>query len=676
MVSPLGSFARALPIGQPPPATDPELAVTLDVLAACRDLGSSSDEPFLRSSTLEQRFNFHPGRANLIRALNIDPGWNILELSPGYGSLTRYLGERCATVDAVEPVPARACITRARTADLSRVGVYVGDLHRVPAVPFYDLILVNALPEFAGAGVADAARCVEFVSDVAERLAPGGAVVLGIDNRAGVRHLVRTPESLSQRSFTSTGYSAARTFTRAELAGILSRSGLQHRALGCFPDHRIPRFIFDATVLCTAAPELAAGIPEFPSANWGEERADLAGERSAWKTVVEAGLAEEMVDSFVVIASPSTGPRLWDSDLAGIFFSSNRRSEFGCRTRIEVDGDKVMLRRSRTSERPQRGEFTVEPHDADFVPGVDLVDVLVDVDDPASLHYLTEWAQMVRTCRSREVPYDLIPQNMVVASDGHLCAIDDEWRAFGQPAANVLTRGVLLLGQELANGRSLAGDWAGCRTFRDVVIALGAAIGLDSSGSWIESAVVEEARFRSAVSLAGELRGPSDIRADTAERLYSFLTLDLPGGDPLAGTGVLKQRAADVDRLRAESAQSAELAAVAGQLVLAGESRCAALMQELRACRQELRESKELLKSQELRRSVVLLNNHEVLNDHELPTNTEILNARAAVERADQEVARMQQTVSWRATTALRWVRSKVLPRRAGPGGSGQRSFG
>src|SRR5450755_431160 len=69
----------------------------------------------------------------------------------------------------------------------------------------------------------------QFVSGVAERLAPGGAVVLGIDNRAGVRHLARTPESLSQRSFTSTGYSPARTFTRAELAGILSRSGLQRR---------------------------------------------------------------------------------------------------------------------------------------------------------------------------------------------------------------------------------------------------------------------------------------------------------------------------------------------------------------------------------------------------------------------------------------------------------------
>jgi SAM-dependent methyltransferase len=647
------------------------------VLAVCRDLSSSSDEPFLRSTTERQRAQFHPARANLVRTLNSDSGSNVLEISPGYGSITRYLGEICGLVDAIEPEAALAQVVRARTADLARVEVFVGTLQDVPAEPFYDLIVADGV--LTGTGRAGIASSVELVRSAAMRLAPGGLLALGVDNNLGIGRLFRNPPADRDRLRVPTGTldNAPASFCRAEIVDIFQRAGMDVQLLGCFPDHRVMSFVFDPELLPAAAPELVARGPiRSGDASGGPAAGGARGRTLAWQTAVNGGLSAELANSFLVLASRTVGHARWENDLAGIFFSVGRRSEFTCRTRIEVSGDKVMLRRDRTAERPQSGNFRVEPHDTDFVAGTRLLDLLIDTDDERSVQYLGQWAELVRSRPSRQVPFDLIPQNLIVGPDGGLCVVDDEWRAFDQTAPKVLARGVLLLGQALAERGRPAGQWRGCQTFREVVTKVGAVVGLDQRGLWIESAVAEEARFQAAVNLT-PLSADAEIRA--AERLYSFLTTDVQA-EPVPPDQQMRSRAVESARLRAETLHAAELAATAGELVLTAETRAANLLQQvhtaeqkLETCRTELLASRHNGQSaqadlQSVRAELRAGEERWLTGRQELARIVEVLNARSSdSEWALAEVARMRGSVSWRVTTPLRWVRRRTVPRRPRP---------
>jgi hypothetical protein len=91
------------------------------IIATARDKTALSDELHFAANCAEEDYHLNHGRANVLRALDIPADGRVLEVGAEYGALTRYLGERAGTVDAVEPDPG---VVAVRTGDLDNVRVH------------------------------------------------------------------------------------------------------------------------------------------------------------------------------------------------------------------------------------------------------------------------------------------------------------------------------------------------------------------------------------------------------------------------------------------------------------------------------------------------------------------------------------------------------------------------
>jgi SAM-dependent methyltransferase len=593
----------------------------LEILRTCSDLGSLSDEPLSHATNWPERYHLSPARANVVRPLEIPAHARVLEIGAGCGAVTRYLGEVAGVVDALEPVRSRAACIAERTRDLDSVRVFVGEIADIPALPSYDVIVVVGVLEYVGGGSSQQRPYQEFLAAVARRLVQGGSLVLAIENKLGVKYLVGAPEDHSDREFDSLeGYphgAPARTFDGRSLTALLAGAGLQADTAVAFPDYKMTRAVLRPDLATPETESLLYRVPNFPSPDWVSPREPLADERLVWRAMVEAGLAGAVGNSFVMLAGKGAASTLWPPDVAGVFYSVGRRGRFVTETRIDVSETPTMRRR-RLSSQDLTGGHLLVVGDSTVVQGEDLMDLIVDVDDQATVTYLNQWASMVTTAPGRP-PLDLVPHNIVVSATGELRFIDDEWRADFATPQMVLRRGVLYVGIKLAEGGRARGRWSGCQTFHDAVTAMGSVVGLPEDGSWIPAAIKDEADLQVAVTTSH-----GTDRSNVIAVLQSILARDLHSPVDLRGR---------LRTLREQVSAAADTAA-----------RCAAAEAALAVARSSLDEQAQRL----------------VAMEHKLDGLTEL------TRRATDEADLMRQTVSWRVTAPLRSARrGSALTRRA-----------
>jgi SAM-dependent methyltransferase len=495
----------------------------LEMINRAKDVSSTGDELLCAAQGWAQTYHVHPARANVLRALALPPQARVLEIGCGCGAITRYLGEVCATVDALEPMAARAAAARARTRDLAGVEVFVGELADVPAEPSYDVVVVIGVLEYIAGGAADRAPYLDFLRAIRDRLAPGGSLVLAIENKLGAKYLAGAPEDHSDRVFDSLeDYpvgAPARTFTRRALLDLAADAGLHPHAYGAFPDYKLTRAVMGE--LPAAARSLYYRLPQFPSPDWVRPRPVLADERRLVRTLTEAGLELETANSLLMIAGRDGESMLWPDELCAAFYSSGRRSRFSARTLVTRAGDSVRFERSPLTDEGSRpgDRFHIAGSTHDFVAGQDLLEYIAEHRDADIGALLTQWRELLDD-GAQSTP-DIVPHNLVLTAGGALVAIDVE--IVGDiPLQQVVRRGLLWMAHHLAV-LSPAGRWPDeVRTVRDLALLLGALAGVD--GDWVAVAVAEELTIQLEVQ-----RGPLDAMDAEAwrDRLAAVFRNDL-----------------------------------------------------------------------------------------------------------------------------------------------------
>jgi hypothetical protein len=99
----------------------------------------------------------------------------------------------------------------------------------------------------------------------------------------------------------------------------------------------------------------------------------------------------------------------------------------------------------------------------------------------------------------------VLPRDVIVVPGGDLVATGLQWIRAGGSVEDVLRRGCLLAAAELAH-RVVPERLAalmGAATVGEVAAWLGAAVGLDPRGGWLEAAVAAEAEFRAQLHECG-----------------------------------------------------------------------------------------------------------------------------------------------------------------------------
>ena len=552
---------------------DDSEARLFEIVNEARDLSSLSDELEQAATTWPERYHLSKSRANVLRPFTLSHARMVLEVGAGCGAITRYLGETCEVVDAVEPVPERARVARARTRDLDNVEVFVGGIADVPSVAAYDLVVVVGVLEYVGEGSASPHPYVQFLARLARVLRPGGRVICAIENRLGVKYLAGSPEDHTGRVFDGLeGYPRgghARTFARRELAALFERAGLQPTFLHAFPDYKLARLVFSDPLL--ESPEeqsLAWRLPYFPSPDWTVPRPRLADERRLWKSMVEAGLGAHFSNSFVIVASTGSAEAVWSPDLVASFYANGRRALFATETRVRRCTSGLRFERSPIAFRDRRvecGPLVHEIADSEFVPGQDLLDVLVSSHEEELAAWLQRWRHLVAEATAQEGPSGLVcielgPHNVVVRDDGQLVPIDLEWWHREYRERQVIERSVMWLAVFLAE-RCAPERWQVERV-GDLARALGATVGLEPDGQWLSLAVEREANLQAEVcdSPPGEIRWGAAVEAyrrhfsGLLDRRLADTGLGVREHERRASLEVLLEEArARVARLEAES---------------------------------------------------------------------------------------------------------------------------
>jgi len=530
--------------------------------------------PTLHSSAVEA-FDHHPARETLLRGLTLPADATVLEVGAGTGALSRHLGERVARVDALEPVLARARVARARTSDLPGVEVFVGDYSDVPEEPCYDVVI--ALDVLEGAGVGEVEPDVQRLRRLGACLVPGGTLIVAVENLVGVKRLVHGSDDAGPAREAVDGgpAQAPRTLPRRELEEMFVAAGLRPTIRTAFVDNGLTHAVMDVDGLSATAPRLVRELP-FPADLPGRGRRS-ADARAAWCRLVGAGLGAEVGDSFLVLAGKGDGQQVWPPDLLAAYTSFDRNESCAFDGRVlRAQGGAVIARRRVA---PGDGAFTVTDGEERVVDGPSVQELVEERPDDA-MELLARWRDLVaeRTARAgEEVPVDLLPSDVLVLPDGSMVPVGQGRTARGWTLNRLVRRGVLRLAVQAVRHTSPSG-WPEDIDGRSLAVRLGAVVGLDSPGHWVDLALREEARTLAETTppVAGESREAAVSRW-TAE-LVAMLDTPLDGGsglpqEPLRQGGPEDHRAAVKPALRADAQSEAEvhrlsveLAAVAAEL--------------------------------------------------------------------------------------------------------------
>lgn len=415
------------------------------------------------------KYHLSPSRTNLLRPFGfLRKSARVLELGCGCGAITRYLGETCGCVDAVEGSVKRAQITRERCEDLDNVKVYVANFLNLQFDGRYDVVTLIGVLEYAAMfypGHADSKEgaFIAALKLAASALKEDGVLVVAIENQIGLKYWAGCREDHTGTMFDGLhGYprdDAAGpgpvTFTRNALTRMINQAGIGFTQYYFpLPDYKLPHSIIaDGQAVREGSMYLhnwAATRFDEPSGT----RAYLFAEPLLVRTICSAGLLGEMANSFLVVACKQP---LASDDWVAKRYSTERRACFA--TETTLCGGEVPRMSKRflyPGERQDRSSgFTVRELEEEWQAG----DLLLFRFYEAMMDPKTLVPRLVRELRSlnatllerkgkgtidkqgypllKPSAFDFGPWNMVV-NNGVLVLIDDEWEYDGTLAADYL----------------------------------------------------------------------------------------------------------------------------------------------------------------------------------------------------------------------------------------------
>ena len=287
-----------------------------EALPAIGDRGTGSPELEALVHDWPTRYHLTPYRATIFDCLGFGAARDarVLELGAGCGAITRWLGEHCGEVHAIEGDLARARVARLRCADQNGVHVYAANYSELDEQAAFDVVTLIGVLEYGHLYHPDhhgdpAAAALANLRIARRALRDDGVLVLAIENALGLKYLNGAREDHSGRLYDSIqGYpdpTVPVTFSQRELAGLLDAAGFAaSRWYVAHPDYKLATTLVDAAA--TADDPHIHNWLDGPAPDRGAARGPLLfGERLAQRAMTRAGLTLAHANSFLVAAFPT-----------------------------------------------------------------------------------------------------------------------------------------------------------------------------------------------------------------------------------------------------------------------------------------------------------------------------------------------------------------------------------
>lgn len=398
-------------------------------------------------------------RANIMRPFENVLKGDVLEIGAGCGAITRYLGECGANVLALEGSPRRAAITRSRTRDLENVTVLAEKFDQFQCDRQFDAITLIGVLEYANLFTTGENPPLVMLERVRALLKPAGKLIIAIENQLGLKYFAGAPEDhLGKAMYGIEGRYQAnqpQTFGRLILERLLQDAGFKKSEfLAPFPDYKLPVSIltergighpgFDAAALAWQSVGRDPQLPSDPGFSL----------EMAWPEIFKNGMAMDMANSFLVLASTSEECTAEQSVL-GYHYSTDRLPEFCKETVFKCNFEddvlvacSVLYKKDVVAEESTQVISFHPQHEIKYTLGKSLLlefQKIVSRENWALndiVPFVNNYIGSIRaianergysfalTSSKERLPgmfFDVVPQNIIIRPDSVPVAIDQEW---------------------------------------------------------------------------------------------------------------------------------------------------------------------------------------------------------------------------------------------------------
>lgn len=489
-----------------------------DIITAAPDRSTASDDLARGISDWPTRYHLSRLRPNILLPLQIGPGMRVLDVGCGTGVLSRAMAERGAEVTGLEGSLARARAAAARVRGLSNCEIVCGSLAEYEAdedvAGTFDAVLLCGVLEYSGSAIGGAGGPQQMLAEVQSLLKPGGVAIIAIENQIGLKYLLGYPEDHRGLPWVGidgyrSGRNPAQTWSRAALSELLAGTGLtEQQWLLPYPDYKLPTVVARAELFDSQqGRDIARLFLRNPVVDHSATSMLTADPVSAFQTMLQAGIAADTANSFLVVAGrEGSDPNDLIADGQLWISSGERRAELMDRRVVRESADGwTMVAES------DRAEVHMPPlvsrrSDVPVVLGTNLEDEIVALASrataPEELAPLLQewWAEAQTWLQPGDYHFDIMPRNFIRQDSGELAYIDREWVwAEDAPAAWALLRAMVYLVRErLWAAGAMAGlSWS--LTVRDAALALAKLVDHRLTAADVESAIALEAQLQSRV---------------------------------------------------------------------------------------------------------------------------------------------------------------------------------
>ncbi|MCD8347089.1 MAG: class I SAM-dependent methyltransferase [Lachnospiraceae bacterium] len=282
----------------------------LDIAKSCKS-EADYNAAIAREKSWPVMYHFSHIRHNLLSWVPITKQDTVLEIGAGCGAVTGALAQKAGSVTCVELSRQRSLINAWRNRDYDNITILLGAFEDIEKrlTEKYNYITLIGVFEYAALYTKEKNPFVSMLSTIARHLAPGGKILIAIENRLGLKYWAGCTEDHVGRLFeglegySRTPASGVRTFSKLELERLFAEAGnFKATFYYPYPDYKFPFSIYSDRYLPRKG-DLKNNLN-----NYDRRRLLLFDEGKVFDSLVENGLFPQFSNSFLIFLEMEERP--------------------------------------------------------------------------------------------------------------------------------------------------------------------------------------------------------------------------------------------------------------------------------------------------------------------------------------------------------------------------------
>jgi len=241
-------------------------------------------------------------RENILSWYPLSGTEKVLEIGSGCGAVTGALAKKAKSVTCIELSKKRSLINANRHKDMDNIEILLGNFEDVERslTEKYDLITLIGVLEYGGSYISGEEPYKVFLQTVAKHLAPGGKIVVAIENKMGLKYWAGCKEDHIAKYYGGIeGYenvTSVRTFSKPEMDELVKEAGFTDvKYFYPYPDYKFANVIYSDDFL-PAPGDLTDNLRNFDN-----ERILSFDEAKVFDSVIRDGMFPYYSNSFLVV---------------------------------------------------------------------------------------------------------------------------------------------------------------------------------------------------------------------------------------------------------------------------------------------------------------------------------------------------------------------------------------